>query len=158
MQMTSQPAHIALRSLLVLESELHGVEILALFMDPLLGSLVPQHGQVLEHQHDDIIHMRQTLLSQVNIDHKEAKALAATPLTANQSVDPASVLQLRQETAGTLVTNEVTQVGAGRGLVLRGEVGDAPGDVEGPDVLDGDHVGDGATLVRREWWLRPLRH
>ena len=94
-QVPGQPAHVALRSLLVLKSELHGVEILALLEDPVLGATLPQHGEVLEHKLHDIVAVLDPLLGQVNVHHEESEPLAATLLAAHQGIDPAAGLETK---------------------------------------------------------------
>ena len=57
MEVSSQAAHIALRPLLVLEPELHGIEVPALLPHPLLGSTLTQHSQVLHRTGKNIIYI-----------------------------------------------------------------------------------------------------
>lgn len=49
MKLMTQFGDITSRSLLVFESKLHGVQVPALLVDPLLRALLPQHVEVLEH-------------------------------------------------------------------------------------------------------------
>ena len=54
------------------------------------------------------------------------------------------------------MSDEVTQVAAGTGLVVGGQVRDPPGDVQVADVLHWDDVGDGGALGGTEGWGHPL--
>ena len=75
LHVTCQATNITLRSLFILEPELHSIQIFAFFKHPLLRPLLSEHGQVLEHQCHNIINMFDTFLCQVYIDNKESKAL-----------------------------------------------------------------------------------
>ena len=80
-----------MKPLSISEIDLWNDQLVCFHLNSFFG---PQHLQILKHEVDDLVHMLQTLLGQVQVDDEEAEALRPSLLTSHQRVGPAKGFKL----------------------------------------------------------------
>lgn len=96
-----------------------------------------QQVHVLEHDHGDVAPVRESIGGKLNVDLEEAEAGDLVRGTSAEEVDPPLLLEVGQERAAALVSDEVREEVERLGALVLVQVGGREGDLERANLANG---------------------
>jgi hypothetical protein len=125
---------------LLLESERHVRNQLALAKDPLRIATFSKHGNVLVAVCHNILYSFHSFVSRFDGDRKHSKAIIRLKHASRERVRKALLLKQREQRSWTLVTNDVRAVASWLHLIQRVQLMRRPSHFNCSQIFDGHHV------------------